>query len=157
MNVFEVLAQGAILSAVQRDRDEEEAWAEQNRRVADLLPRPDVAVESTDPSGFGDSGVRARLEDCTSAVGERLKASLARGRLRHQLPFLQLSSTVNADLWTLLAEVDDLNRRLRDATHAMQKAVSAIDNEQYHARVRAAKSHLQNELEGLVHEFGIEG
>jgi hypothetical protein len=126
-----------------------EGQAEAGVKESELLPRPDVVLDS-------ESGVRARLDDCTTAVEERLKASLARDRLR-QWAKGSVRSSMGADIQILLAEVDDLNRRLRSATHAMQKAVSAIDNEQYHARVRAAKSHLENELEGLVHEFGLEG
>lgn len=116
--------------------------------TSELLPRPDVARSQ--------GGVRARLEDCTSAVEDRLRATLARDRLVRDCALHAGNPVHNADVETLLHEVEDLNRRLRSATHTMQQALSAIDDEQYHARVRVARERLEGELEGLVADFGGE-
>lgn len=92
-----------------------------------------------------------------AALEERLKASLARDGLKRHLATYAGNPGHNENIRTLLEEVDDLNRRLREATHAMQRAVGALDNELFGTRVRVAKEHLETALVELVTVYGEEG
>lgn len=112
-------------------------------------------MDAADPIMLDDrvtGGGASPMKDCTSAVEERLHASLATDRL---VRALGTGTAIDpADVTTLLHEVIDLTTRLRSATHAMVQVHSAIDDKQFYARVRDARDRLHSELEGLIGEFG---
>lgn len=122
--------------------------------------RDDKAWQPADRHELLDDRVTAGgaspMKDCTTALEERLNASLARDLLKRHLATYAGNPGYNDAIRTLLAEVDDLNRRLRDATHAMQQTVGALDNEQFGTRIRVAKERLETALVELVTVYGEE-